>query len=217
MKVFPQVLLFLCLIFGILTIFYFLKGQNPKITQNKTSSMLPTAPGKKAVMIIAFRNFRDQEYFIPKQILEEAGVKVQTASNKVGMAVGADGGEAKVDFLVSEIVVSDFDAIIFVGGPGCLDALDNEESYRVVTEAISQNKVLASICISPVILAKAGALNGKRATVWSSPFDKGPINILKSHGAIYEDLPVVVDDKIITANGPEAAEDFAKAILEALR
>lgn len=171
--------------------------------------------GKKAVMIIAFRDFRDPEYFIPKEILEKNGVEVKTASNKIGIAIGAEGGETNVDLLVSEINVSDFDAVIFVGGPGCLENLDNEDSYRVAKEALSQNKVLASICISPVILAKAGVLKGKKATVWTD-WTKSQAKILKENGAIYEGKSVVVDGKIITANGPQAAESFGKEILIAL-
>lgn len=171
--------------------------------------------GKKAVMIIAFRDFRDPEYFIPKEILEKNGVEVKTASNKIGIAIGAEGGETNVDLLVSEINVSDFNAVIFVGGPGCLENLDNEDSYRVAKEALSQNKVLASICISPVILAKAGVLKGKKATVWTD-WTKSQAKILKENGAIYEGKSVVVDGKIITANGPQAAESFGKEILIAL-
>jgi protease I len=170
---------------------------------------------KKVVMIIAFRDFRDAEYFVPKEILEKAGIEVKTASNKMGTAIGADGGDTNVDLLVSQIKVSDFDAIIFVGGPGCLDALDNEDSYKVAKEAVSQNKVLAAICISPVILAKAGVLEGKRATCWTDPLGS-QAKILKEKGAIFEKKPVVVDGKIITANGPGAAEEFGKTIVEIL-
>ncbi|PIR71487.1 MAG: hypothetical protein COU43_02395, partial [Candidatus Nealsonbacteria bacterium CG10_big_fil_rev_8_21_14_0_10_37_25] len=78
-------------------------------------------------------------------------------------------------------------------------------------------KVLASICISPVILAKAGVLKGKKATVWSSPMDKVPVRILEENEAIYQDKSVVADGKIVTANGPAAAEKFAKAIITALK
>lgn len=177
----------------------------------------PNILNKKIVMIIAFRDFRDAEYFVPKEILTKAGAEVKTASNKKGLAMGADGGESEVDLLVSEINLADFDGIVFVGGPGCLENLDNENSYRVAREAVSQNKLLASICISPVILAKAGVLAGKRATVWSSPMNKEPVRILKEKGAIYQDQPVVVDGKIITANGPAAAENFAKTIIEVLK
>lgn len=170
---------------------------------------------KKAVMIIAFRDFRDPEYFIPKEILEKAGVEIKTASNKMGKAIGAEGGDVEVDLLVSEINVSDFDAIIFVGGPGCLEALDNENSYRVAREAVEKDKVLAAICISPVILAKAGILNGKKATCWTDPLGT-QAKILKEKGAIYEKEAVVVDGKIITANGPGAAQKFGEKILESL-
>jgi len=202
------------LIAGWLLIFKNLTKVNKK--EEKISMEEKVLANKKAAMIIAFKDFRDEEYFVPKEILEKAGAEVKTASNKIGTAIGADGGEVKVDLLVSEINPTDFYAIIFIGGPGCLKNLDDESSYRVAQETVSQNKVLASICISPVILAKAGVLEGKKATVWSSVMDRSPIKILQNNGAIYEDKRVVVEGKIITGNGPGAAEEFGQAIVEAL-
>ena len=175
-----------------------------------------TIENKKIVMVIAFQNFRDEEYFVSKEILEEAGAEVKTVSNQMGWALGADGGEVKTDLLISEIDMADFDGVVFIGGPGCLEYLDNENSYKVVKETVSQGKVLASICISPVILAKAGVLEGKKAAVWSSQMDKSPIQILEENGAIYYDESVVIDGKIITGNGPDAAEEFGEAIVEVL-
>jgi protease I len=207
----------LIIVLGV-TGFLIFKGQTKreKILPPKIETKMPETKGKKAVMLIAFRDFRDEEYFVTKEILEKAGIEIKTASNKMGRAIGKFGGDTEVDLLVSQINVSDFDAIIFVGGPGCLDALDNEESYRIAREAVSQNKVLAAICISPVILARAGVLRGKRATVWND-FVKSQAKILKREGAIFEDKPVVVDGKIVTANGPEAAKDFGEAILSLLK
>jgi len=172
---------------------------------------------KSIVMIIAFRDFRDAEYFVPKEILEEAGAEVKTVSNQKGIAIGADGGEVEVDLLINELNPAEFDGVVFIGGPGAIQYLDNENSYKVAQETVSQNKILASICVSPVILAKAGVLSGKRATVWSSPLDKSPVRILEKNEAIYQEKSVVVDGKIVTANGPAAAEEFAKAIITALK
>ena len=186
------------------------------LTKKEEISMPENLVGKKIAMIIAFRDFRDAEYFVPKEILEKAGIEVKTASNKKGIAIGADGGDVKVDLLVSEINPAEFAAVVFIGGSGCLENLDNESSYRVAQETVSQNRVLASICISPVILAKAGVLEGKKATVWSSVMDRSPIKILQNNGAIYEDKRVVVEGKIITGNGPEAAEEFGKTTVEVL-
>jgi len=175
-----------------------------------------TIENKKIAMIVAHRDFRDEEYFVPKEILEGAGAEVKTASNKMGRALGADGGDVEVELLLENLNPADFDAIVFIGGPGCLENLDNEDSYKVARETVSQGKVLASICISPTILAKAGVLKGKKATVWSSPMDKSSVKILEENGAIYQDEVVVIDGKIITGNGPEAAKDFGEAIIEVL-
>ena len=171
---------------------------------------------KKIVIIAAFRDFRDEEYFVPKEILEQAGFDVKTASNKKGVAIGADGGEANVDFLISDIDILYFDAIVFAGGPGALAYLDTEDSYRVAKEAVAKKKILAAICIAPVILAQAGALRNKKATVWSAPMDKKGIEILKKNGATYEYKSVVIDGNIITANSPAVAGEFARAVVAAL-
>jgi len=167
-------------------------------------------------MVPAFRNFQDEEYFITKKILEDAGVGVLTASNQMGRAVGVFGGEAPVDILVENLRPADFDAVIFIGGGGSMEYLNNEKSYKVARDTVSENKILAAICISPVILAKAGVLKGKKATVWCSPFERFPIEALERGGAIYKEEPVVSDGKIITADGPEAAAEFGRAIITVL-
>jgi protease I len=171
---------------------------------------------KKILMVIAFKDFRDPEYFIPKQIFEQAGFSIKTASNKAGIAIGAEGGEVEVDTLVSQINLSDFDAVIFIGGPGCLTSLDNEISYKLLKDTVAQERLLASICISPIILAKAGVLKNKKATVWTSPMDKNAVKILQEHKANYVPEQVVSDGNIITSSGPESAHEFGQEIVKYL-
>ena len=171
---------------------------------------------KKVVALISFKDFRDIELFVPREILRKAGVNFFIASNSLGSAIGADGGDVEVDFLLEKLNIDDFDAVLFIGGPGSLKYLDNEISYNIAKETVSKGKILASICISPVILAKAGALKGKKATVWSSAMNKEGVRKLEENGAHYIDKNVVVDNNIITANGPDSAEDFANKIIELL-
>lgn len=187
-----------------------------EIKEISTPMTKESLTGKNVAMIIAFKDFRDEEYFVPKGILEAAGAEIKTASSQKGTAIGADGGEVEVNLLVSEINPADFDAVIFIGGPGTLKYLDNEDSYKVVQETVSQEKVLAAICIAPVILAKAGVLGGKKATVWSSPLDKSAVKILEENGAIFQDELIVVDGKLITGNGPTAAKEFGETLVETL-
>lgn len=172
---------------------------------------------KKVLFIIAKQDFRDEEYFIPKSILEKE-FQVFTASNTNNkIALGALGGEANVDFNYENVNVDDYEAIIFVGGPGALKNLDNETSYKIAKEAVEKNKILCAICIAPTILAKAGVLKDKKATVWHTELEKGPIKVLEENGAIFVDEDVVEDGNIITANGPKSAEKFGKKILEKLK
>lgn len=172
---------------------------------------------KKVVIIIAFKDFRDQEYFVPKEILAKQGIEVKIASTQKGTAIGTEGGEAEIDLVTDEINAVDFDAVIFTGGSGCLLSFDNEVFYKLSKEFFEKGKITAAICIAPVILAKAGILKGKRATVWSSSMDRWTIKILEKNGAEFIDEKVVQDGNIITGNGPAAAEEFGKKILENLK
>ena len=171
---------------------------------------------KRVAMIIAFKDFRDEEYFIPKQVLRVGGNKITTVSSELGKAIGTYGGEVNIDITLDKLKVDDFDAIIFVGGSGALKYTEDETCWKIAQESVLKNKVLGAICVGPVILARAGVLSGKKATVWSSPLDKSAVKTLKEEGAIFEDNQVVQDGNIITANGPQAARKFGEAILRVL-
>jgi len=172
--------------------------------------------GKKIAVIIAFREFRDIEYFIPRNILAGAGAQIVTCSSQKGIAVGADGGEAQVNLIVQEIKVEDYDALVFIGGTGMVKNLDNPDFQRIAREAVEKGKILGAICIAPALLAKAGVLAGKNATVWSNPLDKSAVKILKEEGAKYVAEDIVIDGRIITASGPPVARQFGESIVNLL-
>ncbi|MCK5027500.1 MAG: DJ-1/PfpI family protein [Candidatus Pacebacteria bacterium] len=172
---------------------------------------------KKIVLIIAFKDFRDEEYFIPIQSFNSAGFETVTASTSLGTAFGAYGGEANVDTLIEDLDAKKFDAIVFVGGGGSIKHLNDPQFHTVAKKAIEYNKILGAICFAPAILAKAGVLSGRKATVWSSPMDRSTIKILQENGVEYINNNVVADGNIITANGPDAAEKFSKEIINKLK
>lgn len=119
----------------------------------------------RVVMIIAHRNFRDEELQEPKTILEEEGIRVIIASSSKDTATGMLGAIVKPDILISEIKIEEYNAIIFVGGSGASQYWNDPSAHRIAQEALSQGKILGAICIAPVILANAGVLENRRATV----------------------------------------------------
>lgn len=171
---------------------------------------------KKIAIIIAFKDFQDQEYLITKQALEENGAEMITASSEQGFAIGVFGQTAQVDILVKDIDMKNFDAVVFIGGQGMARMLKDSDLIAVARSAAQAGKILGAICISPCVLALAGVLQGRRATVWHSEMDKSPIKILRDNGAIFIDKSVVVDKDIVTANGPPAALEFAQTLTEVL-
>ena len=169
----------------------------------------------KALFIIAPVEFRDEEYFVPKQILEENGIEVTTASTS-DTSMSKFGKQVDVDLLIDN-ATSDYNLILFVGGTGARTYFDNKKALELARKFLDEGKFVTAICIGPAILAKSGVLSGRQATVWARPNKREGVDILEENGAIYVDQDVVVDGKIITANGPEAAEAFGKKILEVLR
>ncbi|MFA6383759.1 MAG: DJ-1/PfpI family protein [Candidatus Omnitrophota bacterium] len=166
---------------------------------------------KRALMIIAPLNFRDEEFFETKKILEKAGIQVTVASSTSGIARGKQGASVKPDITLKSVSVPGYDAFVFVGGSGADVYLDDPDAHRIAREARSLGSLLAAICVAPAILARAGVLKGVKATVF--PDDSAE---LTSNGAFYTGRTVEKDGMIITGNGPQASSEFGRAIARAL-
>ncbi|MBU1151700.1 DJ-1/PfpI family protein [Patescibacteria group bacterium] len=162
------------------------------------------------LVIIAPENFQEIEYQTPKRILEEHGHKITTAST-VKNPIGHLNTRINADLLISEIDENDYNAILFVGGGGSSFYFDYEPAHRLAKQFYQSGKLVSAICAAPSILANAGLLNGKLATSFPSQQKS-----LEQKGAIYSVKNVQKDGKIITAKGPNAAEEFAEKINEEL-
>ena len=175
------------------------------------SSTAGSLSGKKILLIIAPGDFRDEELFDTWEVLEKAGASISIASRNTGEFKGMLGKKASATVKLSEIQTADYDAVVFIGGSGAATYIDDKKAHAIALEAVKKNKILAAICIAPAILAKAGVIKGKKATVWAGA--KGTVT---ASGALYRESPVVVDGKIVTASGPAAAVEFGKSIKQLL-
>jgi len=174
-----------------------------------------TLEGKKILMVIAQQDFRDEELFKPKAVFEGAGASVFVTAPRKETATGMLGGKVQPDFAISDVNASEFDVVVVVGGSGSPKYLwDDTQLRNLVRDAYEDGKVVAAICLSPVVLARADILKGKSATVFPS---SDAVAELKKGGAIYKDESVVIAGRVVTGRDPASAEAFANAIASLLR
>jgi len=171
----------------------------------------PQAQRKRAALIIAGRNFRDEELLETRFVLNNAGVETVVVSSRPGPLAGVFGAVTEAIIALDGLMVDDFDAIIFLGGAGVREYSDNPVVLGIVREAANKRKVLGAISIAPAILAHSGVLAGVRATSFLTERDR-----LQMAGAQYTGVPVERDGLIITARDSRAARQFGQAIVDAL-
>jgi protease I len=180
-----------------------------EVTEHSSTGSRP-----RILVVVSPTDFTDKEYLDTRSAFEAAGARVTVSRTTTSPAISHNGKKLKIDIGLANVEVGDFDSIVIVGGVGIVgDLLDFLPLRRLVKEARKSGKVIAAICIAPMVLAKAGLLKGLKATCYS---DTAVVAQLRASGAIYVNERVVISGHIVTANGPEASGEFGQAIFAAL-
>jgi protease I len=162
---------------------------------------------KSVLLILAEKNFNEEEYLIIINALERAGVKIFIASDSHSLCVGSQGLKVKNDVHLFNVHECNFNGLILIGGNGMRDYWNNSLVQTIAQKFAKSKKVIGAICSAPIILAKAELLIGCSTCY---PEDKPN---LEKEGINYKDVPVVVQKNIITAQNPAAAPEFIKTFL----
>jgi len=173
---------------------------------------MPDLKGKKALMIIAGNNFRDEEFFKPFDLLQQCGVAITVASSRKDKARSVFGKEVTPNLLLADCKAGDYDALVFIGGPGATEYFMNPAAHALACSAAESEKIVAAICIAPVILANAGVLKGKHAVCFPALQEK-----LARQGVLIGTQSVMRDGCFLTAVGPEVAREFAETLVNMLK
>ena len=145
-------------------------------------------------------------------LLRRAGIEVVTAGLDEQPVRASRGVVLVADMALDEALQRDYDMVVLPGGLPGADHLKNDARIiRMLVQMSAAGKYTAAICAAPAVLAKAGLLEGKRAT--SFP---GSLNADSVPGLEYVEQPVVADGKVITSRGPGTAMDFALELIAAL-
>jgi len=170
--------------------------------------------GKRVLMVVAPEGYKEDELSVPSGIFKELGAEVVVASTRTctGIARGMSGGEVAVNLSIGDVNLSEYDSVVIVGGVGSMRYLWDDSDLRdMVRAAYDSHKTVAAICLSPVVLARAGILQDKECTAFITAKEE-----LIKNGGKYLDKGVVVSGNIVTAKGPEYATEFAIAVADVM-
>lgn len=161
------------------------------------------------VYIFLAEGFEEMEAVIPFDYLKRSEIDVKTVGIGGKTITGTHGLSINTDIVDEEIDFTALDGIVLPGGlPGAENLKYSKNVNNAVKFALDNNKVIAAICAAPgVVLSGTGALEGKKYTCYPG-FEV-------SEGE-YTANPVETDGKLITANGPTSAADFAEALISVL-
>ena len=168
----------------------------------------------KTVAILATDGVEQVELTEPRKAVEDAGATVRLLSIKGGEIQGMHhdkpGDKLKVDGLVADASVDDFDALILPGGVQNPDTLRmDEDAVKFVRDFVNSGKPVGVICHGPWVLVEADVVRGRRMTSWPSVRTD-----LRNAGAEVLDEEVVVDNGLVSSRKPDDLPAFCRKIVE---
>jgi protein deglycase len=160
-----------------------------------TKVLVPLAPGCEELESVTLID-----------ILRRGGLTVVTASLD-GKPVKASRGVVLVADTTLETAMTDagFDMVVVPGGMGGSTALAKHAGFvAYVRDMYEAGKYVGAICAAPIILGKAGLLDGHAFTAYP-----GVLQDTDFPGSRYTGAAVEVDGRVLTSRGPGTALDFS--------
>ncbi|HIF9184591.1 TPA: DJ-1/PfpI family protein [Photobacterium damselae] len=121
------------------------------------------------------------------------------------------------EYQLSEIDINDFDALAIPGGmsrSGFYEDAYDERLLSLIRDFDSKGKIIASVCVGVLPIAKSGVLNGRNGTTYH--LSKKRQTQMEEMGVNVIQAPIVIDKNIITSRSPAAAMDVAFNVVEML-
>lgn len=160
------------------------------------------------ILVLLAEGFEEIEALTVVNYLRRLDITVDMISTTGDkQVVGAHDIPVIADVLFDQVKdVDSYDGIVLPGGlPGATNLRDDKRVIELTQDFNKREKLVASICAGPIILAEAGLIDGKDITSYPGFEDD-----LKAGN--YKEDKTVLDGNLLTARGPALAMDFAVEI-----
>ena len=164
----------------------------------------------KKVMIPLGEGFEEIEAVTNIDVFRRAEMDVVTAGLGEREVEGDHGLKIETDLLLKDVDINELDAIVLPGGmPGAENLQNNDKLLWLISELDQRDGLVAAICAAPIVLDKAGVIEGKNATSYPGFARRMP-------SCNYTEERVVRDENVITGRGPGVAMEFALEVVRYL-
>lgn len=130
--------------------------------------------------------------------------EVVTVAEKSGVVTNAQGVRTEVDYSFADC--PKLNILLVPGGMGTLNELKNEKLLQFIRDRHAESDITASVCSGSALLAKAGVLDGHKATSNKLYFDLAQMQSEKVEWI--KKARWVDDGKVVTSSGVSAGMDM---------
>ena len=168
---------------------------------------------KKAI-IISGNLAQDHEFIYPFYRLLEDEFSVDVCMNEGTKVKGYFGTDLPPNknhsvIKIEDAKINDYDLLIIPGGVKAMEKVrQNLKIINFISNFNEKKKVIGCICSGAQLLISAKVIKGRKVSGYYSMKD----DILNA-GGIYEDLPAVIDDNLITTAHYKDMGPWMKAVL----
>lgn len=165
------------------------------------------------VLVFLADGFEEIEALTIVDYLRRADISLDTVSVIDDLeVVGSHDIKIKADIMIDDINKDDYKALYIPGGTkGAENLRDDERVINLVKDFNKDDKLIAAICAGPIVLDRAGVLDGKSFVSFPA------IESLNKKEGFKEDELVVKDGNIITSRGAGASIYLALDLVKILK
>ena len=169
-------------------------------------------------LIISGNLAQDHEFIYPYYRLLEEGLKVDVCLLEGKPVEGILGtkippNKEQAVKKIDEVSVSDYKILVLPGGVKAMEKVrQNKKIIDFISKFNEQEKIIACICSGAQLLISAKVVKGRKIAGYYSMKDD-----LVNAGAIYTDLPAVVDANIITTAHYKDMGPWMKEVIKKIK
>ena len=169
----------------------------------------------KKALIISGNLVQDHEFIYPYYRLLEEGYNLDVCilegkpvQGILGTAIPPN--KEQTIKKIEDVKVSDYELLVIPGGVKAMEKVrQNLDIIKFISDFDKEKKIIACICSGAQLLISAKIVKGRKISGYYSMKDD-----LINAGAIYTDLPAVIDDNIITTAHYKDMGPWMKAVIE---